>query len=657
MAYQKRNFKKDQLLTADDLNSMDLQIYENCKKGKTLDEGLIEAQAKIIEISNTVNGLILDKLAKGDVVQTSGDSTKKVMSQKAVTEGLENLSDNKLDKTSIVHTTGAAEDMVISQRATTEELEKKFDKSNVVQSTGNAEDKVMSQASATKEFSITEKRITNLEAGLPAERWLVDDSVAYIKEVPENALPFASVDMIGGMTRKCTNILPSGALNTWGCECYTEADGKIMYKRLGVGGVSYFDSEYTYLVANNTYSISVTTTHFKQAFVIKEGGSATADNLIYGNIAYTPAESGRYYIRTYLLDEIADGTTGHAYLWINAGTEPLPYEPYFAGLRSAPVTEVESVGVNLIPFPYTIVDGGGVGGVTWKSQDDGAIVFNGSWVFDYTNNVIFTTDIPLKAGTYHISNSAIGDGGLYVILQYTNSGGTLSYVYAGRSFTIETDTTVRVMFQIQPHTTFSNKKIYPILNKGTTASPYTPYRRNTLPIPAEVQALDGYGWGVNADCYNYVDWENERFVKRVGCVDLGTLDWGLNYGVYFTTNIPGKAKGMRNFIVQNGEISPTYNGAFDDTFPYGTWGGDSAGSYVIYKVFNGEYADTATFKAAMSGVMLYYELAEPVITDLSDLLHEDNLIGVEGGGTVTMVNEYGYDVPSEITYRLKGAEA
>lgn len=123
MAYQKKNFKREQLLTADDLNSMDLQIYENYEKGKTLDERLIEAQAKIIEISKTVNGLIRDKLAKDDVVQTSGDSTEKVMSQKAVTDGLKNLSDNKIDKTSIVHTTGAAEDKVMSQKAVTEKFE------------------------------------------------------------------------------------------------------------------------------------------------------------------------------------------------------------------------------------------------------------------------------------------------------------------------------------------------------------------------------------------------------------------------------------------------------------------------------------------------------------------------------------------------------
>jgi hypothetical protein len=73
----------------------------------------------------------------------------------------------------------------------------------------------------------------------------------------------------------------------------------------------------------------------------------------------------------------------------------------------------------------------------------------------------------------------------------------------------------------------------------------------------------------------------------------------------------------------------------------------------VFYIKDEDYSDIATFKAAMSGVMLYYELAEPVITDISDLLPADNLIGVKGGGTVTMVNEHKYDVPSEIVYQVK----
>jgi hypothetical protein len=63
--------------------------------------------------------------------------------------------------------------------------------------------------------------------------------------------------------------------------------------------------------------------------------------------------------------------------------------------------------------------------------------------------------------------------------------------------------------------------------------------------------------------------------------------------------------------------------------------------------------DVAGFTSNLSGVMLYYELAEPVITDISDLLSADNFIGVEGGGTVFAKNEKFFDVPTTIVYQTE----
>ena len=58
-----------------------------------------------------------------------------------------------------------------------------------------------------------EKRITNLEQGIIPSPFVTDDGVAYQKEVPANVLPFAEVEKIGGMTRKCTNLIPFPYLN------------------------------------------------------------------------------------------------------------------------------------------------------------------------------------------------------------------------------------------------------------------------------------------------------------------------------------------------------------------------------------------------------------------------------------------------------------
>jgi hypothetical protein len=47
-----------------------------------------------------------------------------------------------------------------------------------------------------------------------------------------------------------------------------------------------------------------------------------------------------------------------------------------------------------------------------------------------------------------------------------------------------------------------------------------------------------------------------------------------------------------------------------------------------------------------------YILAEPIVTDITDLLRE-NFLKVQGGGTITAENEYQYDVPSTINYITK----
>ena len=50
---------------------------------------------------------------------------------------------------------------------------------------------------------------------------------------------------------------------------------------------------------------------------------------------------------------------------------------------------------------------------------------------------------------------------------------------------------------------------------------------------------------------------------------------------------------------------------------------------------------------------VWYALSTPEVTDISDLITADNLITVEGGGTLTFENEYGYAVPSEVEYQVE----
>ena len=76
---------------------------------------------------------------------------------------------------------------------------------------------------------------------------------------------------------------------------------------------------------------------------------------------------------------------------------------------------------------------------------------------------------------------------------------------------------------------------------------------------------------------------------------------------------------------------------------------------------NTAYTDATAFKQAMQGVMLYYELATPIITDISPLIPDDFLqnLTVEAGGSVTFKGGNDDDripVPIEEEYIVKLSE-
>lgn len=201
------------------------------------------------------------------------------------------------------------------------------------------------------------------------------------------------------------------------------------------------------------------------------------------------------------------------------------------------------------------------------------------------------------------------------------------------------------------------------LEEGTTASAYSPYHKNTYAIPQAILALDGYGDGVSEDVYNYVDWENKEYHKRVGRVDLGSLTY-TNNGTASDGSIQWKSKEKISkkegsyacmcpvFVERraSGTIVPITNGICDLR-------DDCSISFGYIGVTN-----DGDFAKAMQGVMLYYELDEEEIIDISDII--DNTfqepIEVEAGGTLTFQNSngdgYRFPIPNEEEYIVSLAE-
>lgn len=202
--------------------------------------------------------------------------------------------------------------------------------------------------------------------------------------------------------------------------------------------------------------------------------------------------------------------------------------------------------------------------------------------------------------------------------------------------------------------------------KSDTMPAYAPYHSNVYPIPETIRALPGYGWSAGT-ARNYVDYENKRYVQCVSSVDLGTLSWvaGVGGKVSFQTSQVTGQKLTKNYSVPPNIICSKYSTKTQDEL----WGkpnviGITAAANVDGFVYVNDtsYTDVTAFKQAMQGVILYYELANPIITDISNLIDDDFLrnIEVEAGGSVTFKNSngdsYRIPVPSEEEYIVKLSE-
>lgn len=205
--------------------------------------------------------------------------------------------------------------------------------------------------------------------------------------------------------------------------------------------------------------------------------------------------------------------------------------------------------------------------------------------------------------------------------------------------------------------------------KPDTMPAYAPFHRNEYPIPEAIRALPGYGWSAGT-ARNYADYENKRYVQCVGNMDLGTLDWEFNttssVGNHFyayVKHLNFKYLGVFGTTVYNVlcskyvTVARSSNVFVDKTLTLD--GGSTTVSQIQVK--DTTYTDAAAFKQAMQGVILYYELANPIVTDISNLIDDDFLrnIEVEAGGSITFKNgndSYLIPVPNEEEYIVKLSE-
>ena len=505
------------------------------------------------------------------------------------------------------------------------------------------------------------KRITNLEHWLAPRYFETDNTVAYCKDVPEGALPYAEVEKVGGMTRKCNNLIPFPYLETTrssnGLTFTVNADGSISITGTATANTA------LYLVGENsaqrkpikagTYTASATGDS-KIEFIIGIAGDKEYNASYYGSkVTITVGSDTTYYAKLRILSGVTVNST--VYPMLNAGSTALPYEPYFEGLRDSKVTEVKSIGTNLLPIADKTLT---IKGCT-VSVNNGNITITGTANANGGRLVPIST-VTLEAGTYCFS----GGSEAYLSNKADESSITVGN---NRPFTLDKKTTLIFGFNFQSGVTYS-KTFNAWITKGSTALPYAPYVENTLAIPTAVQALDGWGQGVNSDYYNYVSWQPNDFLKTyTKMVEKVVLDgssdetYKINSGytgtLYncFVINLgAGKwGKSASAGLCSQCEVV-TNATTLEQDAPYAFFGNVSYGQF-FFKVLKTEAADVEALKTflAANPMEVVYIKAAPVVTDISNLLPDDNFIAVEANGSVTMVNEYAQAVPSAVTYQFK----
>jgi hypothetical protein len=193
----------------------------------------------------------------------------------------------------------------------------------------------------------------------------------------------------------------------------------------------------------------------------------------------------------------------------------------FTGFKNAEVERVESIGANIIPFPY-VVDSNVMGvkdkktinGVTFEVLENGLISARG------TATALVTLQLFRKImpkGNYYLSGKYTAGGSLIGSYNHDapnydmpqNGVGTINqkFTHAGGMF----GAYIKINSGVTVNSVFS-----PIITKDIYIKDFKPYRGviDYLSIPVDkIKAkVDDYGKGIDSTDYNYIECiENKKF--------------------------------------------------------------------------------------------------------------------------------------------------
>lgn len=434
---------------------------------------------------------------------------------------------------------------------------------------------------------------------------------------------FASIDKMVGNTMVWNQIYSAGAKNESGVSM-TFANGEIKISG-AYSGSDTFVNLYNFLI---NYKVNYIVGH-KYLMLDAFTDSKVLMIYIYGNLGSPVVlESDGFFTATssgsmdsaYIRVAVTQGETIDIRLkprlfdltrMFGEGNEPLTIDEFYARLPLGIDTTAYNEGELINMDAYALKS---IGQNQWNEKWKlGSLDIKGQWVAGY-NSIVSDEPIDVMPNYlyfFYMGADAPYDRAIATIYYFDLNGKPIGsqevgYYGAGLTQNFTPPQNARYM-------KFSTFDGYGSAYKGDIGvylyhsgvgnyDEYVGYTESAIPLPINTLAADGLkSIGSVAD-----EVTTERYIKRIGAVDMGTLDWGLGSMFYVSNPIffEGQKLLCAKYINREG-----YN---EDNDMYSIGG--------VLRIVDKDYTDAASFKAAMSGVMLYYELAEPVITEFSESL-------------------------------------
>lgn len=353
---------------------------------------------------------------------------------------------------------------------------------------------------------------------------------------------------------------------------------------------------------------------------------------------------------------------------------PDDYYPYNAGeLKTIIPTSMEAIGINLLNLvgrkeilsdtvgyrsptdayseidTYVYYKGVSPNGYLASEKVVEATVLSSSVITKTADNLGadgYGVGIPLTvvpSTTYYIKYTASASG--VVSIGYADSNKMItdySWTISNNQFTTPGDCRY-VLLVFRPNTHGTSATFENICVSTVQTNEYQPYHKYRANIPSSKYFPDGMRSAGSA--YDEINFLSQKSVKRIGVVDMGTMDWGSNPGTYPTNSFYSigftDAKGNTTNIISNGKFYNIY--------------ANSGGNIIAITDSDEKYDSNAAFKSAMSGVMLYYELATPVETVIAPPLQ--SLSTFKGFTSFSAPNSLTQNGPLTVTYYAEGGES